>query len=91
MKDTKNQIHPVRYIFANNLRKIRRLKEISQETLAFDANLSRAYVSDVERGKRSVSIEVAGKLADALGVKIAVLFREGNLVDELTLQVGDVD
>ena len=31
------------------------------------------------------------KLADALGVKIAVLFREGNLVDELTLQVGDVD
>ena len=91
MKDTKNQIHPVRYIFANNLRKIRRLKEISQETLAFDANLSRVYVSDVERGKRSVSIEVAGKLADALGVKIAVLFREGNLVDELTLQVGDVD
>lgn len=59
-----------REVFGRNLRLIRRLKEISQEQLALGANLSRTYVSEVERGTRNVSIDNMGLLADALGVQL---------------------
>jgi transcriptional regulator with XRE-family HTH domain len=59
-----------REFFGRNLRLIRRLKEVSQEQLALDANLSRTYVSEVERGARNVSIDNMGLLVDALGVKL---------------------
>ncbi|WP_386694546.1 helix-turn-helix domain-containing protein [Lonepinella sp. MS14435] len=75
MKNTDSTIHPIRTVFAKNLRKIRRLKDISQEALAFDAGLSRAYVSDIERGQRAVSIDVMGKIADALDVSLAALVK----------------
>ena len=64
--DINNEIHPYRLIFAQNMRKIRRLKEISQEALAFEAQVSRAYICEVERGNRAVSIDVMGRIADAL-------------------------
>lgn len=83
MKTIETAPHPIRILFASNLRKIRRLKDISQEALAFDAELSRAYVSDIERGKRSVSIDVMGKIADALGVHISTLLKDSAVQDLL--------
>lgn len=59
-----------REIFGRNLRLFRRLKDISQEQLALNANLSRTYVSEVERGARNVSIDNMGHLAEALGVQL---------------------
>ena len=61
MKNEHLTSHPIRYTFANNLRKIRRLKDISQEALAFDAELSRAYISDVERGKRAQVVQQSAR------------------------------
>ncbi|MBN6068135.1 helix-turn-helix transcriptional regulator [Aggregatibacter actinomycetemcomitans] len=78
MKTDDQFIHPIRLIFAKNLRKIRRLKDISQEALALEAEISRAYISDIERGKRSLSIDVMGKLADALEVSIIDLLKYEN-------------
>lgn len=83
MKNEHITSHPIRYTFANNLRKIRRLKDISQETLAFDAELSRAYISDVERGKRAISIDAMGKIADALNVSLIDLLKSDYSVDDL--------
>lgn len=83
MKNSSSIVHPVRFTFANNLRKVRRLKEISQEALAFDAELSRAYISDIERGRRSVSIDVMGKIADALGVNLIALLKTDYSVEDL--------
>lgn len=59
-----------REVFGKNLRLLRRLKDISQEQLALNANLSRSYVSEVERGARNVSIDNMGVLADAVGVQL---------------------
>jgi transcriptional regulator with XRE-family HTH domain len=56
-----------REIFGKNLRRARRLKDMSQEELALRADLSRTYVSEVERGVRNVSIDNMGLLAQALG------------------------
>ena len=59
-----------REIFCKNLRLARRLKEISQEELAFRADLSRTYVSEVESGSRNISIDNMGLLSQALDVPL---------------------
>jgi transcriptional regulator with XRE-family HTH domain len=59
-----------REVFSRNLRRVRRLREISQEALALQAGLSRTYVSEVERGERNVSIDNMGLLAEALEVPL---------------------
>ena len=38
--------------------------------MAFDAGLTRAYVSSVERGVRNISIDNMSLLADAVGVPL---------------------
>lgn len=59
-----------RQIFARNLRRYRRIREISQEELALQAGMSRSYVSGIEREDRNVSIDNMGLLANALMVPL---------------------
>ena len=62
-----------RLIFAKNIRKIRRLREISQERLALDAGCSKTYLCEIESGTRSVSIDVMGNIANALDMPLSRL------------------
>jgi len=48
---------------------------ISQEELADRAGLHRTYISDIERGARNLSLESIDKLAQALHISIASLFK----------------
>ena len=59
-----------RELFGRNLRRTRRLKEVTQEELALRADLSRTYVSEVERGARNISIDNMSRLAEALDVPL---------------------
>lgn len=61
--------------FGKRLRELRQLRRLSQEALSFEAGLDRSYVGQVERGERNISIQNIEKLARALRVKIAELFR----------------
>ena len=56
------------------VRELRLSKNISQETLADLCGLHRTYISDVELGKRNVSLENIEKIAKALGVSLTKLF-----------------
>jgi transcriptional regulator with XRE-family HTH domain len=47
----------------------------SQEELSFHCRLHRTYVGAVERGERNISILSLKKIADALNIQIAALFR----------------
>lgn len=58
----------------NNIRNIRLNKKMSIEDLSFEAEMSRNYISDVERGKRNISFINLTKLAKALEVNIKQLF-----------------
>lgn len=58
----------VRQRLARNLRRLREAKGWSQEHFAFEANIHRTYVSDIERGARNPTITVVEKLAAPLGV-----------------------
>lgn len=58
------------------VRKIRLEKGISQETLADLSGLHRTYMSDVELGKRNVSLENIDRIANALEVSISEIFKQ---------------
>ena len=62
--------------FGGAVRKIRQNRRISQEQLADMCDLHRTYISDIELGKRNVSLENIEKLAHALDMSIAELFSE---------------
>lgn len=51
-----------------NIRRIRGRKGITQEQLALDAGLNRAYVGYIERGERNPSTDTLVKIARALKV-----------------------
>jgi len=60
--------------FAEKVKSFRKLKGISQETLADMAGLDRTYISGIEKGKRNVSIETVEKLSQALHVPVRDFF-----------------
>jgi len=60
--------------FGLKVKELRKAKKISQEELAHLAQLERSYVSNIEMGKRNVSLEVMEKLAGALGVEMREFF-----------------
>ena len=68
----------VKKIFGATVRSRRNQLGFSQEKLAERANLHRTYISDVERGSRSVSLENIARLARALEISIAALFPQTN-------------
>ena len=53
-----------------NVKKIREEKGLTQEKLAFEANLNRAYIGYIERGERNPSTDTLAKLAKALKVSL---------------------
>lgn len=59
----------------NRIRELRKVKGISQEKLAFRAELDRTYVAGVESGKRNPSIKSLEKILIALDVTFEEFFR----------------
>lgn len=56
-------------VFGKNLRKYRTNLGVSQEKFAEMCNLHRTYISDIERGQRSISLGNVQKIADALKIE----------------------
>ena len=59
----------LRDVFATNLRRLRNAKGLSQDDLAYEAGVSRSYVSQLETGAFHVSIKIIGRLAETLDVE----------------------
>lgn len=63
----------IREAFATNLRLRRRAAGLSQEELADRADVDRTYISALERGVYSATIDMVDRLATVLGVEAADL------------------
>nr|WP_303033259.1 helix-turn-helix transcriptional regulator [Bacteroides acidifaciens] len=64
-------------MFGRNVQLRRQSIGISQEELEFRAGLHRTYIGMVERAERSISLQNAKKIADALNVKLDNLLNDG--------------
>ena len=58
----------LRLVFARNIRLVRIQGGMSQERMAMEAGLDRAFVGTLERGQRNISIDNVELLAKAIGV-----------------------
>ena len=47
---------------------------LSQESLAYKAEVDRTYVTDVENGRRNVSLEILERLVKALEISFSEFF-----------------
>jgi transcriptional regulator with XRE-family HTH domain len=65
----------LRDVFAANLRRLRHAKGLSQDDLAYEAEVSRSYLSQLEKGAFYASLKIIGKLAAVLEVEPAELLR----------------
>lgn len=61
-------------LFGKNVKKYRLQSKLSQEKLGELTGLHRTYISDIERGLRSISLNNIEKLSKALNVEIYKLF-----------------
>lgn len=57
--------------FGQAVRELRKRKNNSQETLAFDAGLDRTYISLLELGQKSPTLDTIMAICNALGVGLA--------------------
>lgn len=51
----------------NEIINLRKAIGLSQEKLALNANIDRRYMSDIENGRRNISVEMLARIAKALG------------------------
>lgn len=65
-----------RALVAWNLRKLRTERGVSQERLAADTGVDRAYVSELERGLGNASVDLLDRLAEVLKVPVMAFFVE---------------
>lgn len=66
---------------------LRKQQGLSQERLALEADIDRRYMSDVENGKRNISLDIIERIASRLGIDVSELLRYAENVgkDALTI------
>jgi transcriptional regulator with XRE-family HTH domain len=76
---------PINDVIRNNIKSLRKKLGWSQELLAEKTGVSAPYITQIEVGKRTPSLEIVEKLALAFGVKYKILFdsdfADGNEAD----------
>lgn len=60
----------------NRIKEIRKTEGISQEKLAFKADLDRTYIAGVESGKRNLSVKSLEKILVALDISFYDFFKD---------------
>jgi transcriptional regulator with XRE-family HTH domain len=76
-------------IFILNLKKYRKMRGISQMTLAELCDTSGNYIGQIETGRRIPSFEKIEKIADALHIETYRLFMRDSNKEEKELKTSD--
>ena len=63
-------------ILGRNIRRLRQQKGLTQEELAFEAEVHLTSIGRIERGERNPSLRVMASIADALSVPLPILLGE---------------
>lgn len=66
----------IKNLVGARIRELRNQKNLSQEKLAFIADIDRTYIASVEAGKRNISIINLEKIIKALDTTFCEFFKE---------------
>ena len=69
------QVPDIFHRFGNYVRSLRCDRGMSQEELAYKCGLDRTYMSDIERGKRNISLKNIEVIANAFDMSVAEFFK----------------
>ena len=69
---------PIETVIKENIKSLRKQLGWSQEALAEKTGVSAPYITQIEVGKRTPSLDIVEKLAFALGVEYKTLFEVQN-------------
>lgn len=58
------------------IKKIRTEKELTQEQLAWEADVDRTYMNHVENGRKNISVRSLEKIIKALQTDFSTFFKE---------------
>lgn len=64
----------IKALFGEKVRKVRKLKGLTQEELAHESKLHSTYIGQIERGIRNPSLINIHKLVKALNISISEIF-----------------
>ena len=56
------------------IKELRTKKRLTQEELAWEADVNRTYMNHVEKGRKNISVQSLEKIIRALGVSISDFF-----------------
>ncbi|MGY1450259.1 helix-turn-helix domain-containing protein [Pseudomonas chlororaphis] len=76
----------LKYAFGQALRELRMSKDLSQESIG----ASQSYVSDVERGLKTPSIEKLDEFASTIGIHPVTILAKSYLVKDRSLSPEDL-
>ncbi|WP_166216980.1 helix-turn-helix domain-containing protein [Pseudomonas atagonensis] len=76
----------LKYAFGQALRELRMSKDLSQESIG----ASQSYVSDVERGLKTPSIEKLDEFASTIGIHPVTILAKSYLVKDRSLSAEDL-
>jgi transcriptional regulator with XRE-family HTH domain len=82
-------VKDIRNVFGQRVRELRSRSGMSQESLAHRAELTRSYITEIERGARNISILNIEKIAAALTVSIEYIFSDERFSANPTYQQKD--
>jgi transcriptional regulator with XRE-family HTH domain len=64
----------IKKLFGKRVRELRLARRLSQEELAFRADIHRTYLGGIERGERNPALKNIAAIAKALDVSLSELF-----------------
>lgn len=76
VRATVSSMSALRIRLGKAIRRLRAKPGLSQEDLAHKAKVHRTTMSEIERGVSNVSVDMAERIAKALGVSLSELFAE---------------
>lgn len=60
----------------SRIKQLRELKKLTQEQLAWDAEINRTYMNHVENGRKNISVKSLEKIIKALNTDFSHFFKE---------------
>src|SRR5690606_22650029 len=66
----------IEHVVGRNVRRIRLERGVSQEALAYDAEIDRSYLGALERGEKNPTVKLLHRIAQVLACTVDELVRD---------------